>query len=240
MKANQRTTIQELVTKKVLKSDDFIENLRKANAGMLLVGNIWCFDYAISHLPSDSPILEIGSFLGLSTNLIIYLKSKYQRKNKLICVDAWDFTEGKSQEKIADHPYLTHQDYSEYIKNNFVRNVLFFSKHDLPHAIQTTSDDLFQCWDRGNFVQDIFERQIQLGESISFAYIDGSHDYDYVSRDFHNVDRYLEIDGFILLDDSADNSSFEVGRLVQEVLDSNRYEVIKKAPNYFIKKLSHK
>ncbi|MDJ0581304.1 class I SAM-dependent methyltransferase [Crocosphaera sp.] len=240
MKPHQRTTIQELIKKKVLNSDDFIEKLRAGNAGMLLIGNIWCFDYAISHLPSDSPIVEIGSFSGLSTNLIIYLKSKYKQENKVICSDPWDFNAGHPEEKIADHPYLTCQDYSNYIKENFIRNVLFFSKHDLPYAIESNSDTFFKYWEKGEVVQDIFERSIKLGESISFAYIDGNHSYDYAARDFENVDRYLEIDGFILFDDSSDKSDSEVCKLMEEIIESNRYEVIKKAPNYLVKKLSHK
>jgi hypothetical protein len=37
---------------------------------MLNAGNVECIDYAIGHLPSDAPMLEIGSWCGLSTNVI--------------------------------------------------------------------------------------------------------------------------------------------------------------------------
>jgi hypothetical protein len=57
-------------------SDWFINWLCYANAGLLNKGNIWCFDYAISHLQSEARIVEIGSFCGLSTNIITYLKLK--------------------------------------------------------------------------------------------------------------------------------------------------------------------
>jgi hypothetical protein len=53
-------------------SDDYINWLSFANSGMLHRGNLYCFDYAIEHLPTEAPIIEIGSFCGLSANVITY------------------------------------------------------------------------------------------------------------------------------------------------------------------------
>src|SRR4051812_12446264 len=47
---------------------------RWANPGHHMQGNVYCYDYAIKHLPSDNPILEIGTFVGLSTNQIAHCK----------------------------------------------------------------------------------------------------------------------------------------------------------------------
>ena len=220
-------------------SDNFIKWLFRANSGMFEKGNLWCFDYAISHLPSSSPIVEIGPFCGLSTNLISYFKLKHGVENKLFCSDAWDFEGADKKEFLGEHPYLKHSDYKEFVKDSFVRNVKFFSARDLPYAIELLSDDFFAEWIYGSELTDLFGRSIRLGGSISFAFIDGNHNYDFVRRDFYNVDRLLEIGGFVLFDDSADGTQWEVKQIVADVIASERYELVKKNPNYFFKKLKH-
>ena len=69
--------------------DDYLKWLLFANAGMIDKGNIYAFDYAIKRLPSENPIVEIGSFCGLSTNILSYLLKKYSKKNKLFSTDEW-------------------------------------------------------------------------------------------------------------------------------------------------------
>ncbi|MCB0837088.1 MAG: hypothetical protein KDD99_10540 [Bacteroidetes bacterium] len=58
-------------------SDEYINRLFCANAGMLHRGNLLAFDYAIRHLPQDSVVVEVGSYAGLSTNAIIYYLQKH-------------------------------------------------------------------------------------------------------------------------------------------------------------------
>ncbi|RAM49640.1 MAG: hypothetical protein C6Y22_21395 [Hapalosiphonaceae cyanobacterium JJU2] len=203
---------------------------------MLHQGNIWCFDYAISHLPSEAPIVEIGSFCGLSTNVITYLKQKYGKLNKLICSDAWIFEGAEKGGALGKHPYIKHHDYQEFVKSTFEKNISFFSCNDLPFPIEMFSDNFFLSWKNNTYVSDIFNRQIKLGGLISFAYIDGNHSYEFALRDFINVDQYLEPGGFILFDDSADWSDWGVRRVVTEVSRSGRYQLIKKNPNYFFQK----
>ena len=55
--------------------------------------------------------------------------------------------------------------------------------------------------------------------------------------DFENVDQVLDTGGFILFDDSADNSSWEVTRVIDEIKKTGRYEVIIHNPNYLLKKI---
>ena len=65
-------------------TDEYVKWLCFANAGMLDRGNLYCFDLAIRNLPSDAPMVEIGSFCGLSTNLIAHYKYKHGKTNTLI------------------------------------------------------------------------------------------------------------------------------------------------------------
>jgi len=40
--------------------------------------------------------------------------------------------------------------------------------------------------------------------------VDRDHTYDQSIRDFRNVNRFLEVGGFIIFDDSADDSDWEI------------------------------
>ncbi|WP_346016674.1 class I SAM-dependent methyltransferase [Chroococcidiopsis sp. CCMEE 29] len=194
----------------------------------------------MSHLPSKAPILEIGSFCGLSTNVITYLKKKHGLANKLICSDAWRFFEGAEKGgSLGGHPYIQLHEYEEFVKLNFIKNISFFSGYDLPFPVEMFSDKFFANWEVNADVSDIFNRKIKLGGSISFAYIDGNHSYEFALRDFKNVDKYLELGGFILFDDSSDGSGWEVCEVVAEVNRSERYQLIKKNPNYLFKKVKN-
>ena len=92
-------------------------------------------------------------------------------------------------------------------------------------------------WSSKKEMIDVLGRSIKLGGKIAFAYIDGNHKYMFVRRDFENVDKCLEKGGFILFDDSSDNSDWEVKKVIKEVKSTGRYEVVIKNPNYLFKKI---
>ena len=203
---------------------------------MLNQGNVYCINYAIQHLPSASPIVEIGSFCGLTTNIITYFKEKYSVKNRLITCDKWIFEGSESGNMLGDSKTITHDEYKVFVKDTYIRNVRMFSRYDLPFTIEQFSDDFFRSWVKNERKTDLFEKECQLGGPISFCYIDGNHSYEFARRDFQNVDKYLEKGGFVFFDDSFYGSGFEVCRVVQEVLNCGRYELVAKNPNYFFKK----
>ena len=222
---------------KQAKPYEFIRWLKFANARMLDSGNLYCFEYAIEHLPSNSPVIEIGSFCGLSTNVISFYLQKFNKSNKLITADKWIFEGGENPNGFLTGSNITHSEYKSFVKESYVRNTAFFSKHHLPYTIEQFSDDFFKLWEEEKNETDVQGRQIKLGGKISFAYIDGNHTYPFAKRDFENVDKYLETGGFILFDDSGDDSIWEVNKLIQEIKKEDRYQVIVNNPNYLIKKL---
>lgn len=203
---------------------------------MLDRGNLYCFDFAIRNLPSDAPILEIGSFCGLLTNLLTHYKEIHGVQSRLITCDKWEF-EGAEKELIGQSPSIKHSEYRAFVKDTFMRNVSIFSRNDLPYTVEKLSDEFFEAWNREETVQDIFGRNLKLGGPISFCYIDGNHSYEFVKRDFQNCDAVLERGGFILFDDSSDGSQWEVCRLITEIKARRDYEVVKPNPNYLFRKL---
>ncbi|HLL76723.1 MAG TPA: class I SAM-dependent methyltransferase [Pyrinomonadaceae bacterium] len=216
-------------------SDDYVNWLCFANAGMLHRGNLYCFDYAIRNLPSQSPIVEIGSFCGLSANLLTYYKQRHGKSNPLITSDKWQFEGAQDGRSLGDSSIL-HADYRAFVKETYGRNIQMFSRDDLPCTVEMLSDEFFDAWRSSAEVVDILGRPLRLGGPLSFCYIDGNHSYEYARRDFENCDEFLEGGGFVLFDDSADGSGWEVCEVVAEVLKSNRYELVIKNPNYLFRK----
>src|ERR1043165_687498 len=64
-----------------VRQDDYIGWLCQNIGGWLTPddGNLRAFDHAIRNMPDQGAIVEIGSYFGLSTNMISYLAYKYKR-----------------------------------------------------------------------------------------------------------------------------------------------------------------
>lgn len=228
--------------------DDFIARLRCAliGEGMINEGNIYAFDYAIQHLPQKGALIEIGSFGGMSTNIICYLLRKYQKNNLFFTADPWIYEGYHDEARLHDAHYLQYMDgsnritrkaYTDFIKEGFIRNTCFFSAENLPYTIQSFSEDFFQKWQKKEMATDVFERGVVLGGAISFAYIDGNHAFDYAKKDFEQVYQHLVSGGFILLDDSADfyhYGSAELPAFIQKMYPDMK--CVLKNPNYLFQK----
>ena len=185
--------------------------------------------------PSQNAIVEIGSFCGLSTNLLAYFARKHGVNNPLFNCDKWEF-EG-AHGNVGDSE-ISHADYRLFARDSYIRNIKMFSPSRLPHTIEALSDDFFQQWEQGKTVTDLFGRCTKLGGPIAFCYIDGNHEYAFAKSDFENMNRFLEPGGFVLFDDSADGSHWEVCRVIEEVKQRSDYRVVVKNPNYMFQKIN--
>lgn len=225
-------------------SDDYITRLQGSigGAGMLHPGNVYALDYAIRHAPSEGAMLEIGSFAGLSTNVITWLLRKTQRlSTPFFCCDPWVYDGFNDKVKRDDAVYMTHfegcehvtrAEYTRFIRESFVRNMQLFSQDALPKALHTDSDTFFEAWKKKEIHTDVFGRQAQLGGAMSFAYIDGDHSYDQARRDVENTLEYLLPGGYLLLDDSADYWKYGSVQLAKEMRRWKGLNLVMKNPNY--------
>ncbi len=218
-----------------LLNDEYITWLCYANPGMLEKGNLYSIDYAISHLPSAAPILEIGTFCGLSTNVITHFKRKHGVSNPLITCDKWDFENVNGRSNIADSPVLF-SEYKAFSKNSYIRNIQMFSRDDLPFTFEMTANEFFDAWGSRNNCTDVLGRSRDLGGPFSFCYIDGNHTYEYAKQDFLHCDTYLEDGGFILFDDST-LPEFSLHNLMPEIMGMSRYRLIAENPYHLFQKL---
>jgi hypothetical protein len=230
--------------KKQINSDNFIKRIRSLliGEGMLQDGNIPLIEFAIKNMPNYGSVIEIGSYGGLSTNLIIYLMQKHKKNNPVFNCDAWiyegfDDQINKNILHIDGREDVLREDYSIYMKNAFINATKFLSLNNLPHSFHLKSDVFFSKWNKQETETDLFGTEIKLGGEISFAYIDGGHSYDVVLNDFENVANHLVIDGYMLIDDSAPHLNFGSAKIIGKIKKDNRFVLVAKKPNHmFIKK----
>jgi hypothetical protein len=212
--------------------DDFTRFLTYINAGMLERGNVHLFDYVARNLPAEGAVLEIGSFAGLSTNLIIYFLQQHGQRRPFYTVDPWKL---KDDDVVFFNGKFSFRDYNGFVKESFRRNVAFFSPDQMPYSIEDLSVSFFAKWERHEIVCDVFGRSVALGGALSFAYIDGDHAPDAVRRDFAMCDRYLAPNGFVLFDDSTWPT---LAPVMDEVLGTGRYALVMRNPNYLFRKIN--
>lgn len=216
--------------------NEFLAWVRFAVPGMLAPENIDAMDYALENMPAGHPILEIGSFCGLSTVVLSYLLSKRSQTTPIFTCDKWQFEGQQLGGLLGDSPTVTHDVYRQYARDTFIRSTQTFAAQHLPHTIECLSDEFFVRWFANEKTVDVFGRPVTLGGEISFCYIDGNHTYEFAKRDFENTDRALVSGGFILFDDSGDESDWEVNRLTREIAAGPAYEMISHNPNYLFRK----
>jgi hypothetical protein len=215
---------------------EYVKWLSFSNAGMMDEGNIYAIKHALDNLPSENPVLEIGSFCGLSTNVITHVLETCGRSNKVITCDKWEF-EGTEPDSGIGNSRLSHARYREFVKWTYMNNVEFFSAQNLPYTIEVFSDEFFRLWAQTETVDDVFGRPAPLGGPVSFCYVDGNHTYEYAGRDFRNLDHFLEPGGYVLFDDSFDSNPFGLTRLMREIQHHRGYELVMKNPNYLFTKI---
>ena len=216
----------------------FMKWLGYANAGMLTHGNLFAWRYAVRNLPSSSPIVEIGSFCGMSTNFIAYFLRESGRKNAFFTCDKWVFEGegGGPEDRLAQGCDISVSEYRKFVRDSFVRGVEFFSSDNKPFAIEEFSDGFFELWRTNSTAREVFGREVKLGGPISFCFIDGNHSYEYAKRDFENCHQFLEPGGFVLLDDSGDFLDWAPNRVAKEALRRGGYRLVSRNPNYLLQR----
>lgn len=229
------STYGDLAQFQDLANDEYIQHLQFIVGGYLFKGNIEAFECAIRNMPDNGAMIEIGSFLGLSTNIIAYGAHKFGRKNPFITCDPWIFA-GSDKLKAGYFSTGTQQ-YRDWVITIYKMNLRMFSPNFMPYTIETASDTFFKQWANSAPVIDILGREVRMGGPISFAYIDGDHTYEVSKRDFINLDKFLLPGGYVVFDDSADSSSYVgIKKLIQEIRAGHHYELILKTPNYCFRK----
>lgn len=117
----------------IVRTDRFIKWLRFCVPGMVHPGQPHAWLHVVENLPSDKPILEIGSFCGLSTCIIAYYLEMRRRKNTIFTADKWIF-EGVGDDvgTVGGSP-MTWPEYREFVKQSYMRRPGVRGASPAPH-----------------------------------------------------------------------------------------------------------
>ncbi len=96
-------------------ANEFLAWIRFAVPGMLAQGNIDAMEYAVTNMPSGKPIVEIGSFCGLSTVVLSHLLDRSSKTTPLYTCDKWEFEGQQLGAPLGDSPSVTHDAYRAYV-----------------------------------------------------------------------------------------------------------------------------
>jgi predicted O-methyltransferase YrrM len=228
---------------KKIPQDDFIRRLSVTviGEGMLHPGNVYLLDWAIQRMPAGGCMLEVGTYGGLSTNLICYLAKKHRQPHPFFTCDPWIYDgyydrDSAPVEHVDGRKDLLRTDYMRYIRESYIRATKFLSADRLPYTVQATSAAFFDSWERNEEAADVFGRQVKLGGPISFAYIDGDHSLEVARNDFNSVAKRLLPGGLVLLDDSAKGLPFGSSAMMGVLAAREDFEVVDRNPNYLLRK----
>jgi Methyltransferase domain len=224
--------------------DEFQARLPSAivGANMLHEGNPYLFDWAIQHMPDQGAVLEIGSYGGLSTNLLIHFLRKYNKNNPFFTCDAWVYEGYRDAQEGAvtwmdGRTDVSRVDFMAHIKASFIQSTRLLSADRLPYTIHARSADFLVQWTKNEPATDVFGRTVQLGGDLAFAYIDGDHSYATAAMEFRYIDACLLPGGVLLLDDSGRGMPFGSVQLAEEIRHRSDYRLVARNPNVMFQKL---
>ena len=140
------------------------------------------YDIAIENIPKDGKFLEIGCFLGKSTNYLCTNLINAGRED--VTVYALDTFRGSSEHRFLDKLVDKDGSFMEKTKDN----LRYFIGRNQCHLIESRSDNQETI----NKFED---------ETFDVIMVDGAHEYEPVLEDIENWWPKLKKGGIMLLDD---------------------------------------
>ena len=152
-------------------------------------------------------VIEIGSFIGVSSLWIASAMAEYKRRDTLYCIDLFP-----SHTYNPWCPGITLMDPFYFMSKNM--QVCGFQDHVTIH--------------KGNSIQLLPSIAQNIGDSIDFVMIDGDHSIEGCIKDFELVAPYVATGGYILFHDVFPDYCGVEGpayALLDKVIPSDKYEV---------------
>ncbi len=204
--------------------DDYGRMIVKSVAGGLHPAVPGALEFAMSNLPYDAPIVELGAFCGLSTNLLAHCKVKQGLRNRIIACDSWGLGPA---EKTQAQTEQSGSDYGHFLRASFINSITTFCPEPHPYGVEMRPHEFSASWKRHEVVQDVLGRDIELGGPISFCFLrQKGQDYD-VLQVLQDCDEYLSSGAFLLLDHCCSFSARkELENVFRHVKSSGKYELL--------------
>ncbi len=151
-------------------------------------------------------IVEIGSFQGKSTVVLGNVLKSFYPQAKVYAIDPHNGVVGAADQRLQQLPKSL---------ENFKRNI---ANEKLTEIVELIKDYSFN---------------VKWKTPISFLFIDGLHDYENVTKDFHHFSKWIRKGGYIAFHDYAHYYA-GVMAFVDELLASGCYKKVQLAVSLMV------
>lgn len=139
---------------------------------------------AIMGIFADAPtgdVIEIGSLMGRSAFVLLYLAWRY-RIGPVLTIDPWMQDAAIQRESPSEFQALVDEWDYEVLSEGFFVNMIPFRVEDHAH-IRQASENAFKVYDKGKAILSFMGEGVHYLGKIAIIHIDGNHDYDCVKKD---------------------------------------------------------
>lgn len=148
---------------------------------------------------STGDVVEIGSLMGRSAFVLLYLAWRY-RTGPVLTIDPWQADICVQRESPDSLQGVADEWDFEVLSEGFFVNMVPLRTDDHAH-LRMPSENAFEVYASGEAILSQMNRQIAYSGKIAVIHIDGNHDYDCVRRDCELwLDRLLP-QSWLILDD---------------------------------------
>ena len=126
-------------------------------------------------------VVEIGSLMGRSAFVLLYLAWRY-RVGPVLTVDPWTRAAAVQRKSPSDFQSLVDEWDFDVLSEGFAVNMIPFRADDHAH-LRMPSEDAFTVYANGDAILSRMNGRVAYSGRIAAIHIDGNHDYDCVKKD---------------------------------------------------------
>ncbi len=126
-------------------------------------------------------VVEIGSLMGRSAFVLLYLAWRY-RIGPVLTVDPWVADNAIQRQSPDSFQALVGEWDFEVLSEGFFVNMVPFRADDHAH-LRRPSEQAFKIYADGEAISSALGQRIEYAGRIAVIHIDGNHDYDCVRKD---------------------------------------------------------
>lgn len=164
-------------------------------------------------------VVEIGSLMGRSASILIYLAWRYEL-GSILTVDPWSALECVQHDSPQSLQVVTDSWDYEVLREGFFVNTLPMRTRDHAH-LRMPAESAFTTYSEGKQITSMFGNSVNYSQSIAVIHIDGNHDYQAVKKDCELWLTKLAPDSWLILDDyiwAHGDGPYRVGNSLLEKL----------------------
>jgi hypothetical protein len=144
-------------------------------------------------------VVEIGSLMGRSAFVLLYLAWRY-RVGPVLTIDPWRRDAAIQRKSPSEFQSLVDEWDFEVLSEGFAVNMIPLRCDDHAH-LRMPSEDAFALYANGDDVRSRMGISLAFSGKIAVIHIDGNHDYDCVKKDCELWLGRLQPGAWLILDD---------------------------------------